>query len=89
MNKELNMNNEKENFLLTLSESADLLKCSRSMLYRLIEQGYQMPAIRVGALIRFRRSDLIEYFETKFQQERQKRLNSIEAKAAELTEKLK
>lgn len=80
------MDNEKDS-LLTLAEGARLLKCSRSLLYRLIEQGYPLPVIRVGILIRFRASELIEFFQTgKLEQARKEK---IDAKVNQLTDKIK
>ena len=46
--------------LLRASEVARMLNVSRSMIYRLIEQG-ELPTVRVGHALRFRSEDVHEY----------------------------
>ena len=46
--------------LLTIKEVADLLKVSIQTVRRL-QQGRQLPFIKVGGAVRFSKSDLVEY----------------------------
>ena len=81
------MNIEKEDTLVTLAEAAKLLRCSRSLLYRLIEQKYPLPVYRVGTLIRFRATELIEFFKSgAFEKTRQEK---IDAKVNRFTGEIK
>jgi len=48
--------------LLTVKEAADMLRCSESTIYRLLERG-KMPAFRVGADWRLDRGALLSWAE--------------------------
>lgn len=81
--------NGKEDALLTLREAAGLLKISRSLLYRLIEEGYPLPVIRVGTLIRFRAVELIEFFKSgAHEKARQERKAAVEQAARRIADKV-
>jgi len=46
--------------ILTVSETAKFFKIGNSTLYRLVERG-QIPALRLGKSIRFRKSVLLTF----------------------------
>jgi len=46
--------------LYSIPEVAEILKCSPSYAYRLIQQG-EIPAVRIGRMRRVRRASLLEY----------------------------
>ncbi|HTP03434.1 MAG TPA: helix-turn-helix domain-containing protein [Anaerolineales bacterium] len=50
--------------LLDAGDVADILHVSRSMVYRLIEEGNLSP-IRIGHALRFRQKDVQAYIETR------------------------
>jgi len=52
-----------EDCLLDVAEVADYLRISRSMVYKLIENG-RIPAIRLGRLLRVSKSELNEALKT-------------------------
>ena len=80
------MDNEKES-LLTLAEAAEILRCSKSLLYRLIEQKYPLPVVRVGTLIRFRTAELIESFKS-FEKVKKAHQAATAQAAAKLADKI-
>jgi excisionase family DNA binding protein len=51
--------NDQGDTLLDVSQVAEYLRISRSMVYKLIE-GQRIPAIRIGRLLRVRKSELDE-----------------------------
>jgi excisionase family DNA binding protein len=48
--------------VMTVATAADYLACSRAQVYQLISRG-ELPATRVGADLRVRRSDLDAYLD--------------------------
>lgn len=53
--------NEAENDpLLTVEQLAARIQCSPKTIYRMVKAG-KIPYLRLGKLIRFRQSDVVEY----------------------------
>ena len=47
--------------LLKIEEAADLLQCSRQLLYLMVEQDL-IPHVRISRLIRFEEKELLSWF---------------------------
>lgn len=45
---------------LTVDEVADLLRCDRKAVYEAVRHG-QIPCLRIGRLVRVRRTDLVRF----------------------------
>ncbi len=45
--------------MMTVGEAAEFLQVSRSMVYKLVEDG-RVPAFRIGRLVRISQRDLME-----------------------------
>ncbi len=56
------MTEQHTNELLDVNELAELLKVSRTSVYRLIERR-ELPFLKLQRVIRFRRSDVDEYLD--------------------------
>jgi|SRR5690554_686993 len=53
---------EKEDELLTADEASEMLKVSRTVLWRWDVKGF-LPAVKVGRFVRYRKSDILELLE--------------------------
>jgi excisionase family DNA binding protein len=60
------MTTNTEEALLTPGEVAEKLKISKAMAYLIIKRG-DMPAVRIGSLVRVRRADLERYIMEKME----------------------
>ncbi len=60
--KNSHLNTQTEYQLLTVGQTARRLNVSRSSVYALIERG-ELPAIRLGRVIRFRPEDVDEVYQ--------------------------
>ena len=49
--------------LLDVGEVAELLNCSRRHVYRLSDAGRMPPPVKLGALVRWRRAELLSWME--------------------------
>ncbi len=59
-----NLQNHDVNFeLLDVGDVAALIRCSRRHIYRLSDAGRMPAPVRLGALVRWRRRELIEWLD--------------------------
>jgi excisionase family DNA binding protein len=52
---------EKTNDLLDITRVSQILRCSERHVYRLCDSGRMPPKLRVGRLVRWRRSDIEQW----------------------------
>ncbi len=62
-NQETPANREGESAMMDAREAAKLCSFSESMLYKLNRAGKMPPPIRIGALLRWKRSDVVRWIE--------------------------
>ena len=65
--------------LLKASDVAQILNVSRSLVYRLLQEG-QIPAIRINTTVRIKLKDLEEFIDLKSEEIFKKNLGSAEVK---------
>jgi excisionase family DNA binding protein len=58
-------NHETDDEIMTVPTLADYLRCSQSMIYRLLKKR-KIPALRLGSDWRFLRSDIDEWIATQY-----------------------
>jgi excisionase family DNA binding protein len=57
--------NEDNEVLLTIAETADLLKVTKPTIHKLMKQAKGLPYFKIGKSTRFRKSEVLAYIENK------------------------